>query len=79
MDNKDVVINELKLCAYYYEKKLIKRHMLIKLCADMYENKLIELMGSDDFTTFAADCCAKMLTVEAHNYIYGITEVMPKL
>lgn len=61
MDNKDIVINELKLCA------------------DMYENKLIELMGSDDFTTFAQNCSAKLLTVEAHNYIYGITEVMPKL
>lgn len=24
MDNKDVVINELKLCAYYYEEKLIE-------------------------------------------------------
>lgn len=59
-----------------------KKDMVInelKLYADMYENKLIELMGSDDFTLFAKDCTAKMLTVEAHNYIYGITEVMPKL
>lgn len=50
----------------------------LKLCTHYYEEKLIEVLGYQDFLEFSLECSKKMQTIEAHDYICGITEVMPK-